>query len=157
MRGVMRMTAKKTAHEEREVLVLRRNFPVAPQAVWRAWIDVAALRIWFGQSDAPCWEAELDVRPGGRLRLVMQDAQGNRYEASGVYREVVQERRLVFAWTWKAGAVATEAVITVNLKPTARGTELEFTLDPVIDPRERDAWRADFKRLGVLLQTERTN
>jgi len=150
------MAARKIARDEREVLVLRRNYPVAPHAVWRAWIDAAALRIWFGQSDASCWEAEMDVRPGGRLRLVMQDLQGNRYEASGVYREVVQDRRLVFAWTWKASAVATDAVITVNLKPIAGGTELEFTLDPVIDPRERDAWRADFKRLGVMLQTERT-
>ncbi len=148
--------AKKAARDEGEVLVLRRNYPVAPAAVWRAWIDAAALRIWFGQADAACWEAHMDVRPGGRLRLVMQDAQGNRYVASGAYREVVPERRLVFAWTWKSGEVATEAVITVNLTQVAGGTELEFTLDPVVDPRERDAWRADFKRLGVLLQTERT-
>jgi len=154
------MAEKRDARDEREVLVLRRNYPVAPAAVWRAWIDAAALRIWFGQSDAACWEADMDVRPGGRLRLVMQDAEGNRHEAHGVYREVVQDRRLVFAWSWKSGTdvaeAATDAVITVNLKPIAMGTELEFTLDPVIDPRERDAWRADFKRLGVLLQTERT-
>ena len=150
------MAAKKGARDEREVLVLRRNYPVAPQAVWRAWIDAAAMRIWFGQSDASCWEADMDVRPGGRLRLVMQDTEGNRYEAHGVYREVVPDRRLVFGWTWKSGEVATEAVITVDLKAVAGGTELEFKLDPVIDPRERDAWRADFNRLGVLLQTERT-
>jgi hypothetical protein len=40
----------------------------------------------------------------------------------------------------------------VRLKPVAGGTELDFTLDPVTDPRERDAWRADFKRLAVLLK-----
>lgn len=140
------------ARDEREVLFLRRSFPVAPQAVWRAWIDAAALRVWFGQSEAACWEADMDVRPGGRLRLVMQDAEGNRYEAHGVYREVVPDRRLVFAWTWKAGAVLTDAVITVNLRPVDGGTDLDFTLDPVVDPRERDAWRADFKRLAVLLK-----
>jgi uncharacterized protein YndB with AHSA1/START domain len=137
---------------ERELLVLKRNFSVAPDKVWRAWIDPAAIRIWFGQSDAASWEAEMDVRPGGRLRLVMQDAEGNRYEASGVYREVVQERRLVIAWSWKSGAIVAEQVITVNLEPVAGGTELDFTLDPVVDPRERDAWRADFKRLAVLLK-----
>jgi uncharacterized protein YndB with AHSA1/START domain len=146
------MSMAKPDPEERGPLVLTRSFSVAPDKVWRAWIEPAALRIWFGQSDAACWEAEMDVRPGGRLRLVMEDTQGNRYQASGVYREVVQERRLVMAWSWKSGAVMTEATITVNLKPVAGGTELDFTLDPVVDPRERDAWRADFKRLELLLQ-----
>ena len=138
--------------EVREPFVLKRSFSVAPDKVWRAWIDPAAIRIWFGQSDAPGWEAEMDVRPGGRLRLVMQDAEGNRYEARGVYREVVQERRLVIAWSWKSGAVVAEQVITVNLEPVAGGTALDFTLDHVVDPRERDAWRADFKRLAVHLK-----
>ena len=32
------------------------------------------------------------------------------------------------------------------------GWAFSHTLDPVVDPRERDAWRGDFKRLGQLLQ-----
>ncbi len=138
--------------EPRGPLVLTRNFFVAPDKVWRAWIDPAAIRIWLGQSDAPGWQAEMDVREGGRYRLVMQDSKGGYYEARGVYREVVQDRRLVFTWAWQQGPAAIEALITVNFKPVAGGTELDFTLDPVADPRERDAWRADFKRLGLLLQ-----
>jgi uncharacterized protein YndB with AHSA1/START domain len=135
-----------------EPFVLRRVFAVAPQSVWNAWIDATALRIWFGQADAPGWQAEMDVREGGRYRLVMQDSKGGYYEARGVYREVVQDRRLVFTWTWQQGPDAIEALITVSMKPVAGGTELDFTLDPVADPRERDAWRADFKRLAVLLK-----
>lgn len=133
-------------------LVLTRSFPVAPDKVWRAWVEPAALRTWFGQSDAPGWQAEMDVRAGGRYRLVMQDSQGGNYEARGVYREVVEGRRLVFTWTWQEGSEATEALITISFKPVAGGTELDFTLDPVADPRERDAWRADFKRLAVHLK-----
>lgn len=136
----------------RDPLVLRRVFAVAPEKVWRAWIDAAALRIWFGQADAPGWQAEMDVRAGGRYRLVMQDPEGGYYEARGVYREVEEGRRLVFTWSWQQGPAAIEALVTVRLKPVAGGTELDFTLDPVADPRERDAWRADFKRLAVLLK-----
>jgi uncharacterized protein YndB with AHSA1/START domain len=133
-------------------LNLKRFYPVAPEKVWGAWIDPAALRTWFGQADAPGWQAEMDVRAGGRYRLLMQGPQGNYYEARGIYREVVPGSRLVFTWTWQEGPGAIEALITVSMKPVAGGTELEFTLDPVADPRERDAWRADFKRLGLLLQ-----
>jgi hypothetical protein len=32
------------------------------------------------------------------------------------------------------------------------GTELQFTQDPIFDPRARDGWRGAFKRLGLLLQ-----
>jgi uncharacterized protein YndB with AHSA1/START domain len=138
--------------EEYGPLVLTRNFFVAPDKVWRAWIDPAAIRIWFGQADAPGWQAEMDVREGGRYRLVMQDSKGGYYEARGMYREVVRDRKLVFTWTWQKGPEAVEALITVNLRPVAGGTELDFTLDPVADSRERDAWRADFSRLAVLLK-----
>jgi len=34
------------------------------------------------------------------------------------------------------------------------GAHLRFTLHPVFDPRSPDAWRADFKRLARLLQTD---
>ena len=140
------------AMRKAESLVIRRIYAVAPMEVWNAWIHAAALRIWFGQADAPGWQAEMDVREGGRYRLVMQDSKGGYYEAHGVYREVVHGRRLVFTWTWQQGAQATEALITVQMTPVPEGTELDFTLDPVADPRERDAWRADFKRLGLLLE-----
>jgi uncharacterized protein YndB with AHSA1/START domain len=146
------MNMAKANLEEDGPFVLTRRFSVAPDKVFRAWIEPAAIRIWFGQADAPGWQAEMDVRAGGRYRLVLQDSQGGSYEARGVFREVVQDRRLVFTWTWQEGAEATEALITVSLKPVDGGTELDFTLDPVADPRERDAWRADFKRLGLLLQ-----
>ena len=137
-----------------EAFVLRRSYPVPPPAVWRAWVDAAVLRVWFGQVDAPEWHAQMDVRVGGRYRLRMRGPDGRYYVAYGAYREVVAGQKLVFTWTWKEGA-DTEAVITVLLKQAGEGTELEFTLDPVVDPRERDAWRADFKRLEALLQNSR--
>lgn len=135
-----------------ESLTLRRVFPVRPEKVWRAWVDPAALRVWLDQADAPGWAAELDVRVGGRYRFAMRHPNGAGYEARGVYREVEPPRRLVFTWAWRDGASADEALVTVQLTPVAAGTELVFTLDPVVDPRERDAWRADFRRMGRLLQ-----
>ena len=140
------------ALEVRESLSLTRFYPVAPEKVWRAWIDAESLRDWLGQGDSPGWLAELDVRVGGRYRFVMRHPGGEYYDARGVYREVVPNRVLAFTWSWRSGAAADEALIRVLLNPVAGGTELAFMLDPVVDPRERDAWRADFKRLGQLLK-----
>ena len=51
-----------------EKLVLVRSFAVAPDKVWRAWIDAGAMRVWFGQAEAPTWQADWDVRAGGNYR-----------------------------------------------------------------------------------------
>lgn len=135
-----------------EALVLRRFYPVPPERVWSAWIDADALRVWFGQSAAEQWQADMDVRVGGRFRFVLQHPDGTRYDASGAYRDVQPGRRLAFTWIWRSGGEGAEATITVDFAPVDGGTEMVFRLDPLIDPRERDAWRADFKRLGKLLQ-----
>ena len=132
-----------------ETLVLRRVYAVAPEKVWRAWFDADALRSWLGQADFPGWHAEADARVGGAFRWVMQEPGGHVYEAHGQYRELVPNRRLAFTWRWMPGF---EALITVELQAVGSGTEMVFTLDAVADPREPDAWRADFKRLGRLLE-----
>lgn len=135
-----------------EALVLRRFYPVSPDKVWRAWIDADALRVWFGQESATSWQAEIDARVGGRFRFAMEHPDGARYDAHGAYRELEPGRRLAFTWIWRSRAETDEALITVDFALADGGTEMVFRLDPLVDPRERDAWRADFERLGKLLQ-----
>ena len=62
--------------DERSSLVLTRTYPVAPRKLWRAWTDPDALRKWWNQSDSAGWPAELDVRVGGRYRVVLRDPEG---------------------------------------------------------------------------------
>ena len=106
-----------------EKLVLVRSFTVAPEKVWRAWIDAGAMRVWFGQAEAPTWQADWDVRAGGNYRLVMRDSAGGDYTVQGVYREVEPNRRLVFTWDQRGSPFDHEATVTVDLRPTASGTE----------------------------------
>jgi len=132
---------------ERPKLTLRHVYPVAPEKVWRAWTDAAALRQWWNQADAPGWIGELDVRVGGGLRIVLRDPEGNYHDIRGVYRAVLPHRRLVFTWNLHDAPTEAESVVSVILNPVPAGTELEFTLDPVFDPRAADGWRGAFKRL----------
>lgn len=57
---------EKAALEERPSLVITRTYSVAPEKVWRAWIEPDALRQWWNQANEPGWRAEVDVRVGGR-------------------------------------------------------------------------------------------
>jgi len=138
--------------EGRPSLELTRVYPVAPEKLWRAWIDPQALRIWWNQADSPGWIAELDVRVGGRYRIVLRDPEGVYHDIRGVYREVVPNRKLVFTWNLHDGTPATESVVMVILNPIPGGTELVFRQEPIFDPRSGEGWRGAFKRLAQFLQ-----
>jgi uncharacterized protein YndB with AHSA1/START domain len=138
---------------ERPKLTLKRFYPIAAEKVWRAWTEAAALRQWFGQAESPGWIGELDVRAGGTLRLVLRDPEGIYHDIRGVYREVAPYRLLVFTWNLHDAPPEAASVVSVVLSPVPGGTELEFTLDPVFDPRAADGWRGALKRLEAFLPT----
>lgn len=78
-------------------LVLRRDLPLPPDAVWRAWTEPDLLMQWFTPSPWRTTGAELELRPGGIFRTVMAGPAGEEGGGTGCILEVVPERRLV--WT----------------------------------------------------------
>jgi uncharacterized protein YndB with AHSA1/START domain len=142
--------------DENPRLRLTRRYAVAPARVWRAWTDPQALSAWFGPG-APntVTLAELDVRPGGRYRIQFRTDDGEEHEISGVYEEVVPERRLVFSWAWRSTPERVSRV-TVGLRPVAEGTELEVLHDRFFDEVARAAhergWTATLLKLEAWLQ-----
>jgi len=140
---------------EKPALVLTRFYPVEPEKVWRAWTDPPALKHWFKPD--PSWSiplAELDVRVGGRYRIVMKDTQGREFELTGVYRELIPHRRLVVSWNWK-NQPGHESLLTVTLGAAGKGTELglrhERYLDMENEASHREGWRGALDQLGALL------
>jgi uncharacterized protein YndB with AHSA1/START domain len=88
---------------ERAGLVLRieRTFDAPAQDVYDAWTSEEVLRRWIHAG--PDWStpvAEVDLRVGGELRIVMRRPDGTDEGATGEYREVDPPNRLVFTWTW---------------------------------------------------------
>lgn len=141
-----------TRTKEKPSLSIQRRFPVAPEKVWRAWTDPQALKRWFGPGDAQAVSvAEVDVRVGGRFRLVFGGPKGDEHEVQGVYKEVVQNRRLVFTWTWPRTTPERESVITIVFKASGGGTELDFRHEQHYDETVRDGhlrgWTETFVKL----------
>ena len=137
-----------------EALVLTRIYPVAPEKVWRAWTDPEALKMWWNQAGYPGWKAELDVRVGGRYRILMHGPDGRDHDVRGVYREVIPHRRLAFTWTVHRSSpelprLEGESLITVVLRPiTGVGTELAFRQEPIFDPSARGGWTGALDNLA---------
>lgn len=78
-------------------LVLERSVPVAPELVWAAWTQPEHLKVWFTPAPWKTVDCEIDLRPGGIFRTVMQSPEGEQFPGTGCFLEVVTNRKLV--WT----------------------------------------------------------
>lgn len=141
---------------ERPSLALNRHYPVAPERVWRAWTDPQALKKWWGPGSAqPVAVAELDVRAGGRFRIVFGGPEGRDHEVQGVYKEVVPNRKLVFTWTWPNSTPERASLVTIFFNPVAGGTDLDFRHEQHFDATVRDnhkrGWSESFVKLEQFL------
>jgi uncharacterized protein YndB with AHSA1/START domain len=142
--------------KEKPFLALSRSYPVAPEKVWRAWTDPEAIKRWWGPGgNDPVSIAQLDVRVGGRFRIVFGGPQGNDHEVQGMYKEVVPNRKLVFTWTWPNTTPERESLVTIVFKQAGAGTELEFLHAQLFDESVRDGhkrgWTESFAKLERFL------
>ena len=144
---------------EKPSLTLTRSYPVAPEKVWRAWTDAEAVRKWWGPGPGePVSTAELDVRVGGRFRIVFGGPDGKAHECAGVYREVVPNRKLVFTWCWPNTTPERVSVVTVEFKEVKGKTELIFKHEQLFDEKVRDdhqrGWTGVLAKLDHFLTGE---
>ena len=149
------MASPATRDEERPSLTLRRHYEVAPDKVWRAWTDPQALKLWFGPAEIVSVPvSEIDLRVGGRFRVVMLEANGERHEVGGVYREIVPNRKLVFSWAWHS-TPERESRVTVLIEPSGRGADLELRHEQFFDEAAREGhehgWTGSLVKLEALL------
>jgi len=143
---------------EKPSLALTRSYPVAPEKVWRAWTDAQTLKKWWGPGPGDAVSvADLDVRVGGRFRIVFGGAQGNENECAGVYKEVVPNRRLVFTWCWPNSTPERISLVTIEFRGAGKGTELHFRHEQFFDEQARDGhrrgWTAALEKLDVFLKS----
>jgi uncharacterized protein YndB with AHSA1/START domain len=141
---------------EKPSLSLQRHYPVAPEKVWRAWTDPQALAKWWGPGPGePVSLAELDVRVGGRFRIVFGGPDGKMHECAGVYQEVVPNRKLVFTWSWPNSTPERVSVVTIIFKDLNGKTELIFKHEQLFDEKARDdhkrGWTATLDKLEQFL------
>jgi len=127
-----------TAIDERTSLQIRRTYNAPVAAVYAAWTDPQQLNDWMAPSDDfGKTEATVDLRAGGRYRVVMHGPDGEVHRVGGVYREVVPNRKLVYTWAWES-TPERESLVTVEFKPSGDGTELVLTHQRFADTEARD-------------------
>src|SRR6267143_2068519 len=109
-----------------------RVFDAPRELVFKAWTDPKQLARWF-PPDGMTAECELDVRPGGSLRIDMKGADpalgpdfyGKVFPGKGVYREVVANELLAFTFEASGeGAAPMHMLMTVIFEDEGRKTKV---------------------------------
>lgn len=79
---------------------ITRLFDVPRALVFRAWAEAEHLRRWWAPKDFTTPFCEADFRVGGTFRYCMRSPDGRDYWGKGIYREIVEPERIVFADTF---------------------------------------------------------
>lgn len=139
------------------------RFDAAPERVYRCWTEPALLG-WFFNPDQPMPSeaTEVDLRVGGTWRQAMFVDQDTHYFTGGIYRELVPDRRIVFAWGAVGGwpdidpdDLDAGPQVAIDLAPDGDGTLLTLTTafpdgyEP--HPYTRQGWIDTVDRLAAEL------
>ena len=119
-------------------LTLKRQLKAAPEKVYQAWTQPEQMTLWWGvtpHANKPI--AELDLRVGGRFRVQFWSPDGQHHSVSGIYREVVPNRRLVFSWSWQS-TPERESQVTIDIKPVNEGSLLTLLHEQFFDQKACD-------------------
>ena len=108
-------------------LRIERTYQAPAQAVFDAWTSEEVLRRWLhAEHDWETTEAEVDLRVGGVVRVVMRDPHKDvEYGGGGHYTEIDPPTRLAFTWIWDGST--TRQLIEIDFEETDGVTTVRFT------------------------------
>lgn len=108
-------------------LVLERVIDAPPEKIWRAYTDAAILSQWFSPKPWTITDAVVEPRVGGRFNFTMHGPDGEVFPNSGVFLEVVENRRMI-----------TTDALTPDWKPTGQPFMVaRIELEPTGDGKTR--------------------
>jgi uncharacterized protein YndB with AHSA1/START domain len=141
------------------VLRIERTFAASPEATFDAWTSADVLRLWW--PGGPGWDtpvAEVDVRVGGLLRLVMRDPDGAEFGGEGRYVTLDRPHRLAFTWRWDSPELGRHeqlVEVTFTGDGDGAGTTTVVLTNTGLTGREehehREGWLLSFDNLDAVL------
>ena len=137
-------------------LRIERAYQAPAQAVFDAWTSEEVLRRWFhAEHDWETTEAEVDLRVGGVVRVVMRDPHKDvEHGGGGHYTEIDPPTRLAFTWIWDDNP--TRTLIEVEFQETDGITTVRFTHSGLWNEEtvrsHRGGWNRCFDNLERTLQ-----
>jgi uncharacterized protein YndB with AHSA1/START domain len=141
--------------ESGRVLRIERTFAASAEEVFDAWTSPEVMRRWF--HPAPDWatpEAEVDLRVGGKVRVVMRRPDGTQTGAHGGYTLIDRPHRLAMTWTFDDDP-SNEQLIELSFSEAEGSTTVLMVNSSISTDERRDSqdegWRGCLDELDRVL------
>jgi uncharacterized protein YndB with AHSA1/START domain len=118
---------------------IERTFAASSEEAFDAWTSPEVMRRWL--HCAPDWgtpEAEVDLRVGGTVRVVMRRPDGTEVEAHGEYAIIDRPNRLVMTWTFDDDP-SNEQLIELSFSESEGSTTVLLVNSRISTDERRDA------------------
>jgi uncharacterized protein YndB with AHSA1/START domain len=141
---------------ENTTLRIERTFDAPAQKVFDAWTSEEVMRRWWHAGhDWETTEAEVDLRIGGEVRVVMRDPHKDiEYGGGGRYTEIDPPSRLAFTWLWDDND--TRQLIEIDFEEIEGRTTVRFTHSGLWDEEavrsHESGWGGAFDNLERALE-----
>ena len=145
-------------------LVLERIVDVPRELVWAAWTQPEHVKKWFAPAPWKIVACEIDLRPGGIFRFVMQGPEGQEFDNAGCFLECIANERLI--WTDALGPgyrPSANPFFTAVITFEANGKGTKYTARAIHKDEEvrkkheemgfHDGWGKCLDQLVVLMKT----
>ena len=137
------------------VVRIERTFAASAEEVFDAWTSPEVMRRWFHcASDWETPEAEVDLRVGGKVRVVMRRPDGTHAEAWGEYTLIDRPHRLVMSWTFY-DEPSNEQLVDLSFSEAEGSTTVLMVNSGISTDERRDAqdegWHGCFDELERVL------
>ncbi len=137
------------------VVRIERTFAASVGQVFDAWISPEVMRRWFHCN--PDWDtpvAEVDLRIGGKIRVVMRRPDGTEVEAYGEFKSIDRPHRLVMNWTFDDDP-SNQQLIELIFSESAGSTTVLMVNSGISTDERREAqdwgWRGCLDQLRLAL------
>jgi uncharacterized protein YndB with AHSA1/START domain len=134
------------------VVRIERTFDAPAEAVFDAWTNPEVMRRWWHAG--PEWEtpeAEVDLRVGGKVRVMMRGPDGSEVEAGGEYTLIERPHRLAMTWTFSDDPSKAQQLIELSFSESEGSTTVVMVNSGVETDERRNAqdygWRGCFDEL----------
>jgi uncharacterized protein YndB with AHSA1/START domain len=140
-------------------LRIERTYNAPIERVYDAWTSEDVLRRWWRTERDWTADAQIDLRVGGAVRVVMRDpATGQEIGGGGLYTEVEPPARLAFTWLWDGQT--TRTLIEIDFSERDGVTTVIFTHRDLWDEQavreHEDGWTRMFAFLADYTENRST-
>ena len=138
-----------------QMLRIVRTFPASAEEVFDAWTSPEVMRRWFHcAADWGTPVAEVDLRVGGHVRVLMRRPDGTDAEMHGEYRLIDRPHRLVMTWTFYDDP-SNEQLVELSFSESEGSTTVLLVNSAISSEARRDGqdwgWRGCLGELHRLL------